>query len=138
MGGIYIRCGTFSGKDKSGSALSGVLAGMQPIDDADALAAMARLDMSLEVASSYVLIAPDDATVLLPCLRRFRTELEQLIAPIRDPFVAMKNDEMVDGLDSGTAKYGTGKGWQYYCALDLEQAFEISVAEQQPVVLTWD
>jgi hypothetical protein len=52
LGGIYIRCGTFSGKDKSGSALSGVLAGMQPIDDADALAAMARLDMSLEVASS--------------------------------------------------------------------------------------
>jgi len=138
LGGIYISCGTFSGKDKSGSALSGVLAGMQAIADTGALAAMARLDANLEVASSYVLIAPDDAAALLPCLRRYRTELEQLIAPIRDPFVAMQNDEMVDGFDFGEAKYGKGKGWQYYCVLDLEQALVISSAEGQPVVLNWD
>jgi hypothetical protein len=138
LGGIYISCGTFSGEDKSGSALWGVLGGMRAIADTGALAAIARLDANWEVASTYMLIDPDDAAALLPSLRLYRTELEQLIAPIRDPFVAMQNDQMVDGLDFIKAKYGKGKGWQYYCVLDLEQALVISSAEGQPVVLTWD
>jgi hypothetical protein len=138
LGGIYISCGAFAGQDKSGSALEGVLAGMHPIAGKYALAAITRLKASLETASSHALIAPDDAAALLPCLRRYRTELEQLISPVRDPFVAMRNDELADGLDFAAAKYGKGKGWQYYCVLDLEQAFEISFRQQQPVVLTWD
>jgi hypothetical protein len=43
-----------------------------------------------------------------------------------------------EGLEKGAArKYGAGLGWQYCCVLDLERAFEASIAEQKSIP-SWD
>jgi hypothetical protein len=126
----------------------GVLEGMLPMADAATRAVLARLSESVEVmlqtqTPTETQIPPNDALVLLPDVRRYRAELEQRLGPIRDPHTAIHNDAVEgEGLEMQTArkysKYGAGLGWQYFCVLDLERAFETSIADQKAVVLSWD
>jgi hypothetical protein len=75
-------------------------------------------------------VLPDDAKRLLPCLRRYRTELERQLGGI-PPRVALEND-MRDTMGLG------GMGSQYFCILDLERAFETSITAQKPVTVSFD
>jgi hypothetical protein len=145
MGGIYIECGTFAGEDKSGSAILGVLEGMQPMADPTARVVMTQLTERVKTmlqsrASTITQISPNDALVLLPDVRRYRANLEQRLGPIRDPHTAIGNDRVEgEAFGMGTArKWGAGLGWQYFCVLDLERAFDTSIADQEAVVLSWD
>jgi hypothetical protein len=139
MGGIYIDCGSFAGEDKSAKAILFVLAGMRGIADPDALPILTRLiaDVTQMLHTSGASttteteIASGDAAVLLPYAHRYRDQLEQSLGPIRDPYIAIANDRR-DGI------FLEGRGRQYHCVLDLERAFEVSLAEQQPVVISWD
>ncbi len=85
-------------------------------------------------------IHPNDASALLPDLRRYRAKLEQRLGPIRDPHTAIHNDRVAGETYwmETKRKYGDGLGWQYFCVLDLERAFDISAADQKAVVLSWD
>ena len=137
MGGINIHCGSFSGRDKSGSAFEGVLAGLKPIADGWARAAIERIEAELMLASSFILISPADAAQLLPLLRRYRSVLERDLGPARDLKDLLRHDEEIVGLDPVEAKSGKGQGWQYYCVTDLERAFEVAGLEARNVVLCW-
>jgi hypothetical protein len=145
LGGIYIECGSYAGEDKSGSAILGVLEGMQPMADPTIRLILAQLSERVQImlqtqASSVTEIHPNDTSALLPDLRRYRAKLERRLGAIRDPHAAIQNDRVQgEAFGMGTArKWGDGLGWQYFCVLDLERAFETSVAEQEAVVLSWD
>jgi hypothetical protein len=145
LGGIYIDCGSFSGEDKSGSAILGVLEGMQPMADPTVRVILAHLSERVQImlqtqAPTVTEIHPNDASALLPDLRRYRAKLEKRLGPIRDPHTAINNDRVEgEAFGRGTArKWGAGLGWQYFCVLDLERAFDTSAAEQVAVVLSWD
>ena len=148
MGGIYIDCGTFAGEDKSGSAILGVLEGMQPMADTATRAVLAQLCEKVTVmlqtqTPTVTQISPNDALTLLPDVRRYRVKLEQRLGSIRNPHIAIHNDGVEgEGIEMGSvrkySRYGAGLGWQYFCVLDLERAFEKSIADQNSVVLSWD
>ncbi len=145
MGGIYIDCGSFAGEDKSGSAILGVLESMQQMADPTVRAILAQLSERVQImlqtqASTVTEIHPNEASALLPDLRRYRAKLEQRLGPIRDPHTAIHNDKVEgEAFGMGTArKWGAGLGWQYFCVLDLERAFDTSVTDQVAVVLSWD
>jgi len=148
LGGIHIDCGKFAGQHKSGSAILGVLEGMQTMADTATRAVLARLSESVEVmlqaqTPTVTQIPMNDALVLLPEVRRYRAELEQRLGPIRDPHTAIHNDVVEgEGVEMQTvrkySKYGAGLGWQYFRVLDLERAFETSIADQKSIVLSWD
>lgn len=135
MGGIYIRCGSFEGRDKSGSALDGVLADLIPRANPRELESIARIQANLEVACDHIFIDSAEAGELLGLLHAYRESIEKAIAPVTDPYSLMEIDEKV--LDPTEAKYGAGIGWRYYCAVDLEAAFVTSIKETTPVLLTW-
>jgi hypothetical protein len=118
---------------------------MLPMADAATRAVLARLSESVEVmlqtqTPTETHIPPNDALVLLPDVRRYRAKLEQRLGPIRDPHTAIHNDKVEgEAPGMGTArKYGDALGWQYFCVLDLERAFETSIADKKAVVLSWD
>jgi hypothetical protein len=147
LGGIYIDCGTFAGEDKSGSAILGVLEGMQLMADTATRAVLEQLieqvEVMLQTNTPTVQISPNDALVLLSDVRRYRAKLEQRLGSIRDPHIAIHNDVVEgEGVEMGSvrkySRYGAGLGWQYFCVLDLEPAFEKSIADQNSVVLSWD
>jgi hypothetical protein len=145
MGGIYIDCGSFAGEDKSGSAILGVLEGMQPMAGPTVRVILGQLSERVQImlqtqAPTVTEIHPNEASALLPDLRRYRAKLEQRLGPMRDPHTAIHNDRVAgDAFGMGTArKWGAGLGWQYFCVLDLERAFDTSVADQEAVVLSWD
>ena len=121
---------------------------MLSIADAATRAVLAQVSESVEVmlqtqTPTETQIPPNDALVLLPDVRRYRAELEQRLGSIRDPHTAIHNDAVEGkGLEVQTvrkySKHGAGLGWQYFCVLDLERAFETSIADQKAVVLSWD
>lgn len=128
MAGLNISCGTFSGEDKSGSALEGVL---------DALPHAPR-DLVQRIKSGFdksdhVLISEEQAAVLLPLLMEYRKRLVKDIG--HEDWVAETNAEETAGLDSVAAKWGAGRGWRLYCTTDLIRACETSLAEHQPIAI---
>lgn len=137
MGGISIHCGSFSGRDKSGSAFEGVLAALKPVADGWARAAIERIEAELMLASNFILISPADATVLFPLVQRYKAVLERDLGPARSLEDLLRHDEDVTGLDQQEAKAGQGIGWQYYCVTDLERAFATAGLESRNVVLSW-
>lgn len=137
MGGINIYCGSFSGDDKSGSAVEGVLAGMEAMASTHEVEAIARVKSALEDASDHILIEPDEARLLLPLLRRYSAEVDGQLAVPGDPFDQMARDEDGSTIDATVLKFGAGPGWRAYCARDLLKAFEVADAEAEPVALVW-
>ena len=137
MGGINIHCGTFSGRDQSGSAFEGVLAAVKPIADGWARAAIERIESELMLASNFILISPADATVLFPLIQRYKAVLERDLGQARTLDELLRHDEEITGLDATEAKAGKGIGWQYYCVVDLERAFAVAGLQSRNVALSW-
>jgi hypothetical protein len=139
MGGVYVSCGAFSGRDKSCSAISGVVDEIIPLADPAELRLLAPIIEWLEVGPDHVVIDACEAQGLLPLIVRYREIIETQIAPIRDPFEQMGKDHSDDPtLDVIDAKYGKGLGWRYYCVLDLEKAMMAAGETGDPVALVRD
>ena len=84
MGGVYIRCGSFEGNDKSCSSIQVVLQDLAGEANPSEQAALLRIESLLDGASDHILIAPEDAVSLLSLVNRhrmaiaFRQTLENL------------------------------------------------------------
>lgn len=109
MGGVNIYCGTFIGRDKSGTPFEVVLADIAREAGSDAQDVIRRINESLETASDHVLVPPDDASALM-------TDLAAQI----DRY---KFDQQSDRKD--------------ICAEDLLKACQTAVAEGEPIALVW-
>ncbi len=138
MGGINIHCGSFSGADKSGSAFEGVLTALIETAAPTERAIIDKIRAALDEATDHLLISPQDAQALLPSLRTYNVHIDSLLAVAGDPWDQICRDDQQAGPAASTRlKYGDGLGWRAYCAHDLVKAFEIAVAESQPVALVW-
>jgi hypothetical protein len=140
MGGGYIQCGDFSGSEKSGSAISGLIDALPefaPAADRRSFAeiVIAPLREALANYEEYILIEPTIAARLIPVLENFNSRVgEELGFP--EPIDALAKDDEA-GLNPTEAKWGKGKGWQYYCAHDLLQACRVSADKREPIYVTF-
>lgn len=141
MGGGYIRCGDFSGDDKSCSAISGVfeeLPSVLPADARDGFVAevIEPLQSQLETNGEYFLISPTIAKRPLPVVEtlfgQYRTKYAN--AEVWD---VMELDEK-SGMDSIDAKWGKGAGWRYYCITDLRAGLRHSIDTRTDVCVSFD
>ena len=137
MGGINIYCGSFQGRDKSGSAFSGVLDEMEAMAAPREAEAIHKIRAALDEASDHVIVEPDEARFLLPLVRRYSSQLDSELAVPGDPLDQMTRDNSRGDVDPTELKYGKGLGWRAYCIFDLLAAFEISEVESEPVALVW-
>lgn len=146
MGGGYVSCGSFTGDDKSCSALLGVL---------DQIESLPSYSPSLELQRNigrirtflsgqgdaewgdYILIAPQQAIELEPCLQKCS---RSLIAELgtSDSFEAIEKDAAVSGSDTVEAKWGKGKGWRLYCVTDLLRAIRHCRATGENICIAFD
>jgi hypothetical protein len=138
MGGINVYCGSFKGINKSCSAFEGVLAGLTAMASAADAPGLARIREALEHVNDHLLIAPADARVLLPLLRRYAARVDSELAIPGDP----RDQIDRDGRGLSTRRqvdlmYGEGLGWRAWCATNLLRAFEVADAESQEVALVW-
>lgn len=141
MGGGYIQCGDFLGNDKSGSAISGLIDALPkfaPAEDRRSFvkSVIAPLRESLANTHEYILIEPTIAARLIIALEIFNSHVGQELG-FPEPSEAPDKDREA-GLDPTEAKWGKGKGWQYYCAHDLLQACRVSVEGGQPICVSFD
>ncbi len=109
MGGMNIYCGTFIGRDKSGTPFEAVLADIADKARSDAQDVIRRINEALETASDHVLVQPDDASVLMQDLA---TQLDRY-----------EPDQQSDR--------------RKLCAEDLLKACKTAVAEGEPIALVW-
>jgi hypothetical protein len=138
MGGINIYCGSFEGDDKSGSAVEGVLNGIEEMASAPQRAAIGAIKEGLlDEEMDHLLIEPDDARLLLPLLREYAAREDGQLAVPGDPFDQMARDERAFHGRETDLKYGEGLGWRAWCVRDLLKAFETADAESEEVALVW-
>jgi hypothetical protein len=141
MSGGYIQCGDFMGSDKSGSAISGLvdaLAEFTPPAERDSFAetVIVPLREALADCEDHILIEPDIAVRLIPALESFNARVGQELA-VSEPSDAIEKDKEA-GLNPIDAKWGKGKGWQYYCAHDLLTACRVSIETGEPICVSFD
>jgi hypothetical protein len=141
MAGGYIHCGGFMGSDKSGSAIFGLIDALpefMPTGDRRLFvdAVIAPLREALDGCREYILIEPSMTERLIPALETFNVRIGQELG-FPEPWDAPAKDEEA-GLEPTEAKWGKGKGWQYYCAHDLLQACRVSVETREPVCVSFD
>jgi hypothetical protein len=137
MGGINIYCGSFEGEDKSGSAVEGVLNGIEEMASAPQRTAIGTIRTGLLEGEDNLLIEPADARLLLPLLRQYSDRLDaQLVVP-GDPIDQMRRDERQSPDRVTELQYGESLGWRAWCARDLIKAFETADAESEEVALVW-
>jgi hypothetical protein len=91
---------------------------------------------ALDGCQEYILIEPSIAERLIPALEGFNARIGQELG-FPEPWDAPAKDEEA-GLDSIEAKWGKGKGWQYYCANDLLHACHVSAESREPICVTFD
>jgi hypothetical protein len=137
MGGINIYCGSFEGEDKSGSAVEGVLSGMDEMASGPQRSAIARVKSALLEGEDHALIEPGDARLLLPLLRQYGGHLDAQLALPGDPLDQMRRDERQSPARISELQYGESLGWRAYCARDLLHAFEVADAQSEEVALVW-
>ena|SRR6266849_3688780 len=132
MAGGYIHCGTFSGSDKSGSALEGVLNSLP--DEAGHI--RQAIEAQLDDKQQFALIPEQQASQLLPLLLSYR---EQLVLQIgHEDWKRETETEERAGLDSIELKWRSGRGWKLYCATDLIGACNASLAQHEPIWITFE
>lgn len=141
MAGGYIQCNGFMGGDKSGSAIFGLIDALPEfLPAADRLSfrntVIAPLREALDGCQEHILIEPDLAESLIPALENFNARIGQELG-FPEPWDAPAKDEEA-GLEPTEAKWGKGKGWQYYCAHDLLQACRVSVESREPICVSFD
>jgi hypothetical protein len=137
MGGINIYCGGFEGEDKSGSAVEGVLNGIEEMASAPERTAIGRIRTALQDGEDHTLIQPEDARLLLPTLRQYAARLDAQLAIPGDPFDQIRRDERQSPDRITELQYGESLGWRAYCARDLLKAFETADSESEEVALVW-
>ena len=141
MAGGYIHCGEFSGEDKSGSAIAGVLDALTVcVPDTDRMhfvtTILNPIREAIEEANDHILIESDIAArIRSPVDDLYKRLGEELGHP--QPWDAPQFDED-QGLDPTEAKWGKGKGWQYYCVHDLRLACDESVKSGEPICISFD
>ena len=141
MGGGYIHCGGFLGNDKSGSAISGLVAALpQYVSTAVRTdfenSIIDPLRAALDDCQDHILIDPSTAERLIPGLQGFIDRVGRDLG-FPEPWDAPGKDKEA-GLDQTEAKWGKGKGWQYYCANDLLEACRMSVQCREPICVSFD
>lgn len=141
MAGGYIQCGSFMGSDKSGSAIFGLIDALpdfMPTTDRLSFmdAVIVPLRAALDECQQHILIEPNIAERLIPALESFKARIGQELG-VPEPVDAPAKDEEA-GLDPSEAKWGKGKGWQYYCAHDLLQACHVSAESREPICVSFD
>jgi hypothetical protein len=141
MSGGYIQCGGFMGSDKSGSAIFGLIDALPEfLPIADRLSfrdtVIAPLREALDSGQESILIQPNIAERLIPALENFNARISQELG-YAEPWDAPAKDKE-SGLEPIEAKWGKGKGWQYYCAHDLLQACRVSVESREPICVSFD
>ena len=140
MAGGYIQCGDFMGSDKSGSAISGLVDALPkfapPADQSFVEAVIGPLRQAVANCQEYILIEPDIAARLIPALERFNAHVGQQLG-FPEPWDAPAKDDDA-GLEPIEAKWGEGKGWQYYCSNDLVQACRVSTETREPICVSFD
>lgn len=131
MAGISFSCGTFEGREKAGSALSGVLNGLD--SSPGSLVDSLRSEFN---ARGRLLIPEEQVKLLLPLLINY---WQQLVAEMgHDDWTKEDEAETKAGLDPVEAKWGAGWGWRLLCTTDLIRACKTSLAEHQPArALLW-
>ena len=137
MGGINIYCGSFEGEDKSGSAVEGVLDGVEQMASAPERATIGRIRAALQAGEDHALIEPADARLLLPTLRQYAVRLDAELSTPGDPLDQIRRDERQSPARTTELQYGESLGWRAYCARDLSRAFETADAESEEVALVW-
>jgi hypothetical protein len=142
MSGGYISCGNFLGSDKSGSAIYGVLDALPALlapDERERFqdSIITPIRLAIENAQEQeILIDPNVASHIAPVAEKLYTRLgEALGHPL--PHEAPPIDAQ-SGLDPVEAKWGKGKGWQYYCLHDLLKACRVSIESGEPICLSFD
>lgn len=131
MSGLNISCGEFQADEKSGSAFERVLRDLPEISDASRQEILSGFD-----EGEFVLIALDAAIELIPQLRAYRDSLVSEIGH-SDFLREMEREESV-GIFSVKLKWGEGRGWRLYCAVNLLAACEHSAVSFEPVAVSLD
>jgi hypothetical protein len=131
MSGLNISCGEFQADEKSGSAFERVLRDLPEISDASRMEILAGFD-----EGEFILIAPDVAIELIPQLREYRDSLVSEIG--HSDFLREMDREESVGICSVKLKWGEGRGWRLYCAVNLLAACEHSSVSLEPVVVCID
>ncbi|MGZ5857342.1 MAG: hypothetical protein ACXWJK_08900 [Burkholderiaceae bacterium] len=131
MAGLNISCGDFQADEKSGSAFERVLLDLPGIDDGVKQQILSGFDNE-----EYVLIEAVGAAELVSSIRAY---LDNLVMEIghSDYRAEMEREEQA-GADPVKLKWGEGRGWRLYCAINLLRACENSAETQEPVVVCLD
>ncbi len=130
MSGGSITCGTFSGRDKSGSSFEAVIGAF--------LYGNPKLigDFKIQLGTQdYVLVSADQASDLLPLLQIYQADLISDIGH-SDWWKAVLDEEPC--LDPVAAKWGASKGWRLCCVEDLIEACKTALSEAEPVCIAFD
>ena len=141
MGGGYIQCDDFSGDDKSGSAMSGVLEELPsqlPESERDAFfnELISPLHCQLDETGEYFLIPPASSKRLLPVVDSLFEKYRLRFGDANIWDAVELDDE--SGLDPIEAKWGKGAGWRYYCLTDLRTALRRSIVSESDVCVSFD
>jgi hypothetical protein len=131
MSGLNISCGEFRADEKSGSAFERVLCELPGISDASRQEILAGFD-----EAEFILIAWDVAIKLIPQLRDYRDSLVSEIG--HSDFLREIDREESAGICSVKLKWGEGRGWRLYCAINLLAACEHSAVSLEPVAVCLD
>jgi hypothetical protein len=128
MGGLNINCGEFFADDKSGSAFERVLSDLLGFDDEVKQEILSGFD-----DNEYTLIEPSYAAQMISPLKVYRDALIRDIG--HSDFHKEIDREQSNGGDPVKLKWGEGRGWRLYCAINLLAACEHSLRHQQPVAI---
>ncbi len=131
MSGLNISCGGFLADEKSGSAFERVLLDLSGIEDGVKQQLLSGFDNQ-----EYVLIEAVCAADLVPSIRAYRDKLIMEIG--HSDYQREMAQEEQTGSDPVKLKWGEGRGWRLYCAINLLAACEISVETKEPVVVCLD
>jgi hypothetical protein len=111
MGGVNIYCGSFVGKDKSGTMFQLVLTEMFANNDHENTEnTICGIMASIDDASDHILISPEAAA--------------DLVLPLTD-YLAKLHDSV------------SADDERMYCLVDLLDACKTAVIEGEPIALVW-
>ena len=128
MGGLNISCGEYLADDKAGSAFERVLSELPNVDSG-----LKRVILSGFDDQEFTVIESEVASQLIEPLKAYRQEIEGLIG--HDDWAMETAREEASGSDPLKLKWGEGRGWRMYCAVNLLRACEVSEASGEPVVV---
>lgn len=133
MAGGEIICGSFNGKEESGSAYPGVLGALEKKASGNTKKTIQRLrkPWGRNQFPEHIEILKSQAKMLCPLLIEYKKELVRAIG--HSDWSRATEQEEAAGLDTTDAQYGKGKGWQLYCVTDLITACRRSIAEDEPI-----